>query len=168
MPVSRRDAIGALAGLGLAVAGCHYGFAGGGLPPGMKTIAILPFENETASSELQRELTDALREGLEKRLGLRPAAEEKADAILRGKIVQYEPDFAVAVSADRRQSTSARRRVRISLDVELVNQADGKVLWQKNGLSADGEYAEGGEVTGRKQAIDRIVSDIIEGAQSQW
>jgi TolB-like protein len=152
----------------VALGGCRYGFAGGGLPRTLKTVAILPFENETASSELPRELTDALREGVEKRLGLRAATEEKADAILRGKIVTYEPDFAVAVSADRRQATSSRRRVRISIDVELVNQADGKVLWQKSGLSADGEYAEGGEVAGRKLAIDRIVADIIEGAQSQW
>jgi curli biogenesis system outer membrane secretion channel CsgG len=152
----------------VALPGCRYGFSGGGLPRSVKTVAILPFENETASAELPRELTDALREAAEKRLGLRAAAEEKADAVLRGKIVQYEPDVAVAVSADRRQSTSARRRVRIALDVELVDQSTGKVIWQKTGVSGDGEYAEGGEASGRKLAIDRIVADIIEGAQSQW
>jgi hypothetical protein len=50
----------------------------------------------------------------------------------------------------------------------LVRQSDGKVLWQKTGLLAEGEYAERAEATGRKQAIDRIVADVIEGAQSQW
>ena len=167
MPTSRLILAGVLAAA-MVIPGCRYGFSGGGLPRSVKTVAILPFENETASAELPRELTDALREAVEKRLGLRAAAEEKADAVLRGKIVQYEPDVAVAVSADRRQSTSARRRVRISLDVELVDQSTGKVIWQKTGLSGDGEYAEGGEASGRKQAIDRIVADIIEGAQSQW
>ena len=34
--------------------------------------------------------------------------------------------------------------------------------------SAEGEYAEREEAAGRKQAIQRIVNEIIEGAQSQW
>jgi hypothetical protein len=161
----------------VALFGACYGFSGGGLPPTLdsaghpqpvKTVAILPFDNETTSSDLPREIADALREGLEKRLGLRTAAEAKANAIVRGKIVRYELDVPVAVSADRRQATTARRRLTISLDIEIVNQADGKVLWQRSGLTGNGEYAERGEAAGRKQAIDRIVSDVIEGAQSQW
>ena len=150
------------------LSGCRYGFAGGGLPPSIRTVAIIPFENETASSDLPRELTDALREALEKRLGLKAAVEEKADAVLRGKIVRYDLDVPIAVSADRRQATSSRRQLVIVLDVELVNQADGKVLWQRSGLEGKGEYPENGEASGRKQAIERIVSDVIEGAQSQW
>ena len=152
----------------VSLPGCRYGFSGGGLPPDVRSVAIIPFDNETTSSDLPRELTEALREGLEKRLGLRAAAEEKADAVVRGKIVRYELDVPVAVSADRRQATSARRRLAIGLDIELVRQSDGKVLWQRSGLMAEGEYAERGEATGRKQAIDRIVADVIEGAQSQW
>jgi hypothetical protein len=35
-------------------------------------------------------------------------------------------------------------------------------------VSAEGEYAEREEAVGRKTAIQRVVSDIIEGAQSQW
>ncbi len=153
--------------LTLCAVGC-YGFTGGGLPADVKTVAIIPFENETNSADLPRELTEALRDGLERRLGLRSATEEKASAIVRGKITRYELDVPVAISADRTQTSSARRRLSIALDIELVRQSDGKVLWQKTGLMAEGEYAERGEATGRKQAIDRIVSDVIDGAQSQW
>jgi hypothetical protein len=131
-------------------------------------VAILPFENETASPELPRELTDALREGFEKRLGLRSASEERANAVARGKITRYDLDIPVAVSADRQQSTSARRRLAIAIDIELVNQLTGRVLWQKKGVIGEGDYAERGEAAGRKVAIDRIVGEIIEGAQSQW
>jgi hypothetical protein len=35
-------------------------------------------------------------------------------------------------------------------------------------MQAEGEYAERQEAAGRKQAIDRIVNDVIDGAQSQW
>jgi hypothetical protein len=145
-----------------------YGFSGGGTPAGLKTVAILPFDNETSSSDLPRELTDALREALEKRLGLRTATEEKADAIVRGKITRYELDVPVAISADRSQAATGRRRLAVAVDIEFVVQSDGKVWWKRSGLVAEGEYAERAESAGRKQAIDRIVADVIEGAQSQW
>jgi hypothetical protein len=151
----------------LVALGC-YSFNGGGAPLDVRTIAILPFDNETSSTDLPRELTEALREALERRLGLRTATEEKADAIVRGKITRYELDVPVAISADRQQATTTRRRLAVAIDIELVRQVDGKVWWQRNGLVAEGEYAERAELAGRKQAIERIVADVIEGAQSQW
>lgn len=149
-------------------AGCVYGFAGGGLPPHVKTVAVLPFENETATPELPRELQDALRDGLQSRLGLRGAPEERANALVRGKISRYEVDIPVGFSANPNQATSARRRLRVQVDIEIVDQVTGKTLWSRTGIQAEGEYADRGEAQGRKQAIDRIVNDVIEGAQSQW
>ncbi len=165
--LSRRQAL-VLALAPLAMSGCLYGFAGGGLPRHIRTVAIMPFDNETPSVDLPRELAEALREGMEKRLGLRPAPEARAHAIVRGKITQFEIDIPVAVSADRQQATSARRRLAVSVDVELIDQSTGSTLWAKRGIVAEGEYAERAEAAGRKQAIERIVSDVIEGAQSQW
>jgi hypothetical protein len=152
----------------MCLGGCWYGFSGGGLPSDVKTVAIIPFENQTTSSDLPRELGEALREGLERRLGLRSATEERAHAVVRGKINRYDLDIPAAVSADRRQVTSALRRLAIGLDIEVVRQSDGKVLWKRAGLTAEGEYPERGEADGRKAAMDRIVSDVIEGMQSQW
>ena len=148
--------------------GCVYGFAGGGLPSHVRTVAVLPFENETTAPELPRELQDALRDALRARLGLRDASEERANAVVRGKITQYETDAAVALSADPNRIASARRRLRVHVDVEIVDQVTGRTLWSRTGMQADGEYSEGGEAQGRKQAIERIVNDVIEGAQSQW
>jgi hypothetical protein len=74
----------------------------------------------------------------------------------------------VAFSADPRQAVSARRKLQITVDVEILDQTSGKVLWQRKGLRAEGEYEERAEPNGRKQAIERIVNDIVEGAQSQW
>ena len=154
--------------LALVVATGCYSFAGGGLPAHVKTVAVLPLENETAAPELPLELRAALREGIQSRLGLRDATEERASAVVRGKITRYEIDIPVAFSANPAQATSARRRLRVQADIEIVDQVTGKVLWAKTGISAEGEYAERNEAAGRKQAIDRIVNDVIEGAQSQW
>jgi hypothetical protein len=58
--------------------------------------------------------------------------------------------------------------LQITVDVEILDQTTGKILWQHRGLRAEGEYAERAEPEGRKQAIEKIVNDIVEGAQSQW
>jgi len=148
--------------------GCLYTFSGGGLPRHVKSAAVLPFDNETPAAELPRELNDALRKALESRLGLRSAAENRAQAIVRGTIVKYETDVPVGYSADPARASSARRSLSLTIDVTIVDQTNGKTLYERKGLSATGEYAERNEAEGRKQAIQRLVNDIVEGAQSQW
>jgi len=152
----------------LSACGVRYGFSEGAFPSHVRTMAVLPFDNKTSSSELQAELLENMRRKLQQRLGVRDAPQEKADALVRGTIVAYEPDVPVAFSADPRQSLSARRRLQITVDVEILDQTTGKILWQHRGLRAEGEYAERAEPDGRKQAIEKIVNDIVEGAQSQW
>src|SRR5512140_51537 len=154
--------------LAVALSACAYGFSGGGLPSHVRTVAVLPFSNETASPELSREMTDALRDGLSKRLGLRDASEEKATAIARGTIIRYELDVPVAYSANPQQATATRRKLQVVVDVEIYEQVLGRTIWQKKAIMGEGEYAERAEADGRKQAIGRIVNEIIEGAQSQW
>lgn len=131
-------------------------------------MAIIPFENQTASPELQLEILESMRKELRRRLGVRDAAEQRADAIVRGKIVGYDADVPVAFSADPRQAVSARRKLQITVDVEILDQTSGKILWQRKGLKAEADYTERAEPDGRRQAIERIVNDIVEGAQSQW
>jgi hypothetical protein len=145
-----------------------YGFTGGGLPSHVRTVAILPFENQTATPELPRELTEALRTKLHDRLGLRDASESKANSIVRGTIQRYEIDIPIGYSANNRQSTTARRMLQLVVDIEMIDQVSGKTLWQRKGLLAEGQYEERGEAAGRKDAIDKLVNDLIEGAQSQW
>lgn len=157
-----------LASVALALTGCFYGFSGGGLPSHVHTVAIIPFENKTPSPELQRELTENLRKQLHDRLGLRDATEARANAVVRGTIQRYETDIPIGYSANNKQTTSAKRQLQITLDVEMIDQVNGKTLWQRKGMTAEGQYEERGEADGRKQAIDRLINDIIQGAQSQW
>jgi hypothetical protein len=154
----------------VATAACWspYGFAGGGLPANIKTVAVLPFDNETATPDLQRDVTEALRRELAGKLGLRQAAENRADAVIRGTILRYELDIPIGFSADPKRATTARRKLQIVVDVSIIDQESGKPLLERRGLSADGEYAESAELSGRKQAIDKLVEEIVRGVQSQW
>lgn len=151
----------------LAATSCRfpYGFKGGGLPPEIDTMAILPFENRTPSSTLQQELLTQMRSELRRRLGVRDAAENEAKAIVRGTIQSYEQDIPVGFST---QTTSARRRLQITVDVEIFDVRKGKVLFSRKGLRGEGEYAERADAEGRRLAIEKLVNDIVDGAQSQW
>lgn len=172
--VPRRAAVWTLAlalGVAVSVGGCRlspYKFQGGGLPPNIRTMAVLPFENDTPVPELQRELFEAMRRELQNRLNLRDASEAKADAIVRGTIVRYDIDVPVGFSSDPTQATTARRQLQLVVDVAIIDQGSGRTLWEKKGLTAKGEYAEQNEAGGRRQAIDEVIADIIEGATSQW
>jgi Lipopolysaccharide-assembly len=155
---------------GLVCSACLYGFAGGGLPPHIRTVAILPFDNQTADPLLTQQVSDAIKEAFQNQLGLRPAGEANADAVVRGVIVRYEPGITESFQAAG-QSTGAqvtRRRVQLSLNVEVYDQREGRMLWQQSGLTVDGEYDPGREDDGRQAALKKLVKDIVDGAQSQW
>ena len=152
----------------LAGCGVRYGFSEGAFPSHVRTMAILPFDYQTPSPELQSELFDEMRKELQRRLGVRDAPQERAHALVRGTISAYDADVPVAFSADASQAVSARRRLQITVDVEILDQTTGKILWQRKGLRGEGEYAERAEPDGRKMAISKIVNGIVEGAQSQW
>lgn len=156
-------------GMLLLLSGCLYGFSGGGgLPRNLRSVAVQPFDNQTASSDVQRELLDEVRKSMRDRLSLREATEQKADILVRGVIVRYEVDLPAGVSADPRQTTSTRRRLQLVVDIEILEQATGRSLFSRKGLSSEGQYAEGGEATGRRSAIETFVTQLVEGMQSQW
>jgi len=151
----------------LWLAGCLYGFAGGTLP-NVKTVAILPFDNDTPEPRLTAEVSDAVRQALEGRLGLRVATEATADAIVRGRVVRYDPDVPQSVQPGLGRVTVTKRKVQITVDVEILNQREGTTVWKRQGLSVDGDYDPPAEQDGRKAALAKLVQQIVDGAQSQW
>ncbi|HEU4697927.1 MAG TPA: hypothetical protein VFS40_02010 [Gemmatimonadales bacterium] len=157
----------------LAAGGC-YGFAGGGLPPGIRTVAVLPFENLTSEPTLTQAVNASVRNAVEGRLGLRAAGQAQADALVRGSITRYEPDVPVAFTGDPNSSRVdvTRRLVQITVSIQIVDQRqNGRTLWERQGLTVEGDYDTGsptGERDGRDRALDRLATTIVEGAQSQW
>ncbi len=151
--------------------GCLYHFSGGGLPSYLKTCVVLPFDNRTGEPALTQEVFAAVQEAVSSRLGLRQVAEAQADAVVRGEIVRYEPDLALSYQVGQEgQYAVTRRRVQISVNVEIYDQRQGKSLWKSNGLTVDGEYdaQKQTDADGRKLALAKLVTQVVEGAQSQW
>lgn len=112
---------------------------------------------------------NSVREAVENRLGLRPAAEEQADAIVRGTITRYDPDLPVAFQgAEANQVDVTRRLVRLTVSVEIYDQEASRTLWERSSLTVEGDYETGREQAGIDRALERLVTDIVDGAQSQW
>jgi Lipopolysaccharide-assembly len=153
----------------LTLAGCLYGFGGGtGFPPHIKTVAVLPFDNLTSEASLTSEINRAVREAVQGRLGLRAAGESQADAIVKGTIQRYDPDIPVAFSGTQSQNVNvSRKKLQIVVQVQIIDQANNKILWEKQALTVEGDYTNN-ESDGRKQAIERLITNIVDGAQSQW
>ena len=130
---------------------------------------MLPFENLTPEPTLTQDISSAVRDAVQNRLGLRQAGEAQADALVRGTITRYEPDLPVAYTGTTGSAvTVTRRLVQITVTVEIVNQRTNRTLWQRTGLTVEGDYEPGREADGRRKALDRLVVNIVEGAQSQW
>jgi hypothetical protein len=114
-------------------------------------------------------VTAAVREAVERRLGLRPAGETQADAIVRGTITRYEPDLPVAFTAgEQGRAQVTRRLVQITVSVQIWSQRAERVLWENSSLRLEGDYETGREAEGRRKALERLTTTIVEGAQSQW
>ena len=157
-----------IAATGMLAAGC-YGFAGGGFPPHIRTVAILPFDNLTGDPSLTQEVQTAVRVAFEDRLGLRLAGEDQANAVVRGSITGYEADVPLSFQQNQPGSvTVTRRMVQIVVSVEIFDQIEARTLWQRSGLRVEGEYEPPQEERGRELALERLVADIVDGAQSQW
>jgi len=152
----------------LLLGGCLYSFAGGGLPPNVRTMSIATFDNQTPSPDVPKELYDQMNRELRRRLGVRDAPSDRADAVVRGSIVSYDADVPVSFSSNPNQAVSAHRRLQVTIDIEIVDQSNGKLLFSNKALREEAEYPERGEAEGRKVAIQKLVEKIVEGVQSNW
>jgi hypothetical protein len=155
--------------ISVCLSACIYGFAGGGLPSNIRTVAIIPIDNLTAEPALTQESTEAIRDALEGRLGLRLSAEETADAVVTGTILSYEPDIPLSFRQGvGGQVDVTQRRVQITLRVEIFDRVEERILWERSRIVVDGEYDPPNEANGRQKALEKLVNDIVDGAQSQW
>ena len=153
----------------LAVAGCNYGFRSGSFPDHIRTIAILPFDNDTNRFELTQEIHEELLRTLPRALGVTNAGEDVADALVQGRIVRYDLT-APLFRADQVGTVDVlQRQVSIRVEVELIDLVENLILWDGRGLSTQGQYLESeSEEVGRTEAIELLVQRIVDGAQSNW
>jgi len=137
----------------------------------VKTVAIVPFENETNRPELTDEVFQMLLREFPRSQGLQPAGEEVADAVIRGKIRRYDlstPSYRPGAAGETPQVL--QRQVTLMVEVQIVNLVDNTILWESPGISVMGQYLEEteSEDVGRALAIELLIQRIVDGAQENW
>ena len=160
-----------LALLLLSSSGCLYSFqAGTGFPSHIRTLAVIPFDNETTRFELTQELHQVLLQELPRSLGIRPSSEEVADAVVRGTITSYTSSAPLyRPGAGGSAAEVEVRQVSVSVFVEIIDLVDNVILWDSRSVAGRGDFLESQvEDVGRAEAIRQLVQQIVDGAQSNW
>jgi hypothetical protein len=161
----------AIAAICIAAASCNYGFqGGGGFPPHIRTIYIEPFDNATPQFDVDQQLMREMTDRLPRALGVRMAGEQAADAIVRGAVTRYE-DVAQNYRAGQAGSVDVlQHQVQITVSITIVDVANNVVLFESTGISGRGEYRPDSQTdeAARARAIETLIQQIIDGAQSQW
>ncbi len=157
--------------LSLLLGGCLYSLTGGGLPSHIRSVAIVQFDNTTSQPLIESELETRLQQEVPRNLGVRLAAENAADAVVRGRITAYEETAAsVRPSESSDRIPVVQRQVRITYEAEIYDLREDRPLWQARSQSVIANFqpdSESPEV-GRIRAVEEVVRRLIEGAQSQW
>lgn len=145
--MTRRDArsapLGALVvGVALALSSCGYGLAGRNvsLPAHIKVIAIPALANRTADTELERELTDALRRELSSRGKWKvvpDATGADVDAVVTGTIASLTTRNTLF--NDTHQATRAEVAVAVSVEFKDLRDSN-KILWSNPSVVSSDEY----------------------------
>lgn len=161
----------ALIGLVL-LGGCNYGLrGGGGFPSSIRTVFVQPLDNQTVQYGLEDQVYLKLFDELPRRLGVRPATSDNADAVIRGKITRYD-DAArnYRPGENETQTEVLQRQVQITLAIEVIDTRRNLIIWESTALSGNGEYVSSSQTDaeGRTKAIDNLVQQILDGVQSQW
>jgi hypothetical protein len=155
----------ALAVCAAAASGCGYSTSRLVSVPGVSTVAVVQFENETFRRDLEQRLTQAVAEEVRARTSWRIASPATADALLSGTIRSAE----TRVLAEDRAGEPLADRLTVVVEATLVDRRSGRVLRRWHVVSRDeftrrlfGESLEG---SGIDAAARSLAEDVVAGLE---
>lgn len=168
-----------------ALSGCGYAVRSVYVGP-YKTICVEPFVNkvdifsENATDLSQRfrtyyPLLEAdLRTAVINRFmydgGLRIAAKDEADLILKGELLEYRRD---PLRYENNQEDVSEYRISLIVHLTMYKKGEEKPLWDEANFVGDATYfTTGAQAVSEKSALDNAISDLarraIERTVENW
>ena len=166
----------------ISMCGCGY-TTGSLLPSHLRTIYVDNFRNKI---DIGKEVTEAsrytlYRPGLENDVtnevvdrftfdgNLKIANREDADLVLKGSLTGYKQE---PLRYDRSDDVE-EYRIRITVDMEMTDVANNKILWKEIGFSGESTYMTKGrlrtsEDTARQEAMEDLARRIVERTIECW
>jgi hypothetical protein len=158
--------------IGAATAGaCAYSASPALLPAHLKTVAIPVFENETTEYSLQQEITDAVIRVFVADNHLKVVDERSANAVIRGKIIDYRNAVFGISDVDRAEEY----RVTIGVSVTFKDQVKNREIWSDEIVKTANYYvtpvpgdSARTELDGRRLAIVKIADEVLNRSVESW
>ncbi len=162
--MTRTAAASLLLALTLAGLGCGYRQAGrtSQLPPGLSTIAVPGFINQTQTYRIEQQLTGAVVREFHTRTRYRIANEDdgSADAVLNGVVLSTQ---LAPVTYDSTTGRASSALVTVRMKVSLVDR-QGRVLYQNDRYEFREQYQVSREISSffeeESPALDRLSRDF--------
>ncbi len=165
------------------VSGCGYTTHAYLQQTGYRTIYVKPFINKVDTTSefsegrrfqtyfplLENTITNAVVDRYITDGNLKTAKEEDADLVLKGELVNYRRESVRDTSND----TPAEFRITLFVNIVLLDNKKGKVIWEKNGFAGDSSYFTTGQFTKTEsQALQDATKDlarrIVETTVEAW
>ncbi|GBE30230.1 MAG TPA: hypothetical protein ENH10_00965 [Bacteroidetes bacterium] len=149
------------------VSGCGFYSFSGSVPGHLKSIAVPPFENQTAEFGLAEDLTEALVNEFLDDNTFKVFDLRQADAVIYGTILRVV-DGPSTFSSDE---TVQEYKVTVTVRVRYEDLVKGKVVWEET-LSTFGIFPAGGGLAEREEgvveAVQKMTEDILNKTVSGW
>ncbi len=159
--------------LTLLLVGCGYHFKADGEPVGieLESLAIPLFSSTSSEIGFEADFTKVIRQEFISHGRVPLVPEERAQAVLIGKIqdIRTDPltyrsqDFTVGGYTSTNAVTKSRK-LRVRLDVQLVDKRQGNVIWREAAMEEQASYFVSGDPLemrySERQALEKIAGRL--------
>jgi hypothetical protein len=164
---------GAILLLSFLLVGCGYHFRADGEPVGiqLESLAIPLFSSTSSEIGFEADFTKVIRQEFISHGRVPLVPEEKAQVVLIGKIqeIRADPlayrsqDVTVGAYTSTYQVTNSRK-LRVKLDVQLLDRRQGKVIWREAAMEEQASYFVGSDPLemrySEQQALEKIAERL--------
>ncbi len=153
----------------LAFGGCTYSFRGASLPPGVHTVAVQVFDDNSGFGDpnLRIDLTNQLNQKLVADNTLQVTNMSSADAAIIGTVTGVTTQ---ATSVEGNQQVG-KWRITVNVSIKFQNLKTQKNIWTKD-FSDWGDYdpsaGPSNRDAGLSQAEDKLTEDVLLAVVTNW
>lgn len=143
----------------VSLTGCIGYKLGSNLPPGLTSVFVPVFINDTSEPGLETPTTSAAIQEIQKDGSLKVAPQAQASALLEVKLRSYK---LIPVRYRRTQTTTAQEyRLEITADYTLKKLPTGEVVYQGKGITGFSNFAALTDLpSARRAALPETAKDL--------
>lgn len=135
-----------------------------------RSVSVATFQNRSYFPGLEADLAEATVKAVQSRTSMRVVGEARADTVLRGTITDVR---LVELSKDPATGLANEMMIKVTVDFEWVDQANGKPITARNGFTTSALFVPSRPARepielGRFAVVEQLALDLVDQMQSAW